>query len=218
MIHPIPPASPIPLYQLHSPVLHTVSSNSFINTHTNYAPLVLLVAHFPYCPVNHIILQVHSGSCAGAVRPARHQRAHVEGEFGPGLGHASTPCTACSAQLHSLALCPSRVRGSSVSIMPIGTLPDMSEHLPTPCRPFPPVAPPQDIRRQRDQLSTDRNNTFAIEALALALQRPVTILLPLAVFAEILREGARLVLLTAPPWHVPFGVHPQPTSPSSSAY
>lgn len=52
----------------------------------------------------------------------------------------------------------------------------------------------QNVRDQRNKVGAERSNTFALEALAVALQQPVRFLLPAAALLLSVREVGRMLL------------------------
>ncbi len=57
---------------------------------------------------------------------------------------------------------------------------------------------PQNVRDQRNKIDAERSNTFALEALAVALQQPVRFLLPSAALLLCVRELGRILLQFSP--------------------
>lgn len=56
----------------------------------------------------------------------------------------------------------------------------------------------QNVRDQRNKVGTERSNTFALEALAVALQQPVRFMLPAAAALLSIRELGRMLLTFNP--------------------
>lgn len=56
----------------------------------------------------------------------------------------------------------------------------------------------QNVRDQRNKVGTERSNTFALEALAVALQQPVRFMLPAAAVLLSIREMGRMLLTFNP--------------------
>lgn len=61
------------------------------------------------------------------------------------------------------------------------------------------------MKEQRGKVGTERSNTFALEAVAIALKAPVNVLLPIVAAMVCIKDVCGMVFTLRPDWYTPFG-------------